>query len=71
MKHQQIIAQLTVNGELFKFLFKNLSDEQARWKLVPSHDIANPQMLDQRQRWCGVHLEAGVQMAGLAPQRRL
>ncbi len=32
MNHQQIIAHLTVNGEVFRHLFENLSDEQARWK---------------------------------------
>jgi hypothetical protein len=32
MEHQQIIEHLTVNGEIFKYLFENLSDEQARWK---------------------------------------
>ena len=32
MKHQQIIGHLHVNGEVFKYLFKNISDEQARWK---------------------------------------
>ncbi|MGD2000567.1 MAG: DinB family protein [Desulfobacterales bacterium] len=32
MNHQQIITQLRVNGGVFKYLFKNLADEQARWK---------------------------------------
>ena len=32
MNHQQIIAHLRVNGDVFKYLFTNLADEQARWK---------------------------------------
>jgi uncharacterized damage-inducible protein DinB len=32
MNRQQIIAHLTVNGDVFRHLFENLSDEQARWK---------------------------------------
>ncbi|MGD2269254.1 MAG: DinB family protein [Desulfobacterales bacterium] len=32
MNHQQIMAHLHVNGDVFKYLFKNVSDEQARWK---------------------------------------
>ena len=32
MNHQQIITHLHVNGDVFKYLFANLSDEQARWK---------------------------------------
>lgn len=32
MSHQQIITHLRVNGDVFKYLFLNLSDEQARWK---------------------------------------
>ncbi len=32
MDHQQIIAHLKINGDMFKHLFMNLSDEQARWK---------------------------------------
>ena len=32
MNHQQIITHLRVNGDVFKYLFKNLADEQARWK---------------------------------------
>jgi hypothetical protein len=32
MKHQQIIAHLHVNSEVFKYLFENISDQQARWK---------------------------------------
>jgi uncharacterized damage-inducible protein DinB len=32
MNHQQIITHLRVNVDLFKYLFLNLSDEQARWK---------------------------------------
>jgi hypothetical protein len=30
--HKKIIAHLKVNGDVFKHLFKNLSDEQALWK---------------------------------------
>ncbi|MEE4113522.1 MAG: DinB family protein, partial [Desulfobacteraceae bacterium] len=36
MKHQQIIAHLKVNVDLFKHLFKNLTEEKARLK--PSAD---------------------------------
>ena len=32
MDHQKIIAHLRVNGDLFKYLFQSVSDEQARWK---------------------------------------
>jgi hypothetical protein len=32
MNHQQIVTHLSVNGDVFKYLFKNLSEEQARWK---------------------------------------
>ena len=32
MNHPQIIVRLGVNGDIFKHLFKNLVDEQARWK---------------------------------------
>ena len=32
MNHLQIITHLRVNGDVFKYLFKNLVDEQARWK---------------------------------------
>ena len=32
MNHQQIITHLSVNGDVFKYLFKNLSEEQAHWK---------------------------------------
>jgi len=32
MNHQQIVTDLSVNGDVFKYLFKNLSEEQARWK---------------------------------------
>lgn len=32
MNHQQIIAHLHVNGDVFKYLFKNIFEEQARWK---------------------------------------
>jgi hypothetical protein len=35
MVHQQIIAHLAVNGEVFRHLFENLSDEQARWRPGP------------------------------------
>ena len=30
--HQQMIALLTANGEMFRLFFKNLSDDQAHWK---------------------------------------
>lgn len=36
MNHQQIIKHLGVNGEVFKNLYQNVSQEQARWK--PSED---------------------------------
>jgi len=32
MNHQQIITHLDVNSDVFKHLFQNISDEQARWK---------------------------------------
>jgi hypothetical protein len=32
MNHHQIIARLGINGEVFKYLFQSLSDDQARWK---------------------------------------
>lgn len=32
MNNQKIIVQLGVNGDIFKHLFKDLLDEQARWK---------------------------------------
>jgi uncharacterized damage-inducible protein DinB len=32
MNHQQIITHLRVNGDVFKYLFLNLSEDQARWK---------------------------------------
>ena len=32
MNHQQIITHLRVNGDVLKYLFTNLTDEQARWK---------------------------------------
>ncbi len=32
MDHQQIIAHLQVNADVFKHLFRDLTDEQARWK---------------------------------------
>jgi hypothetical protein len=32
MNHENIIAHLRVNVDVFKYLFQNVSDEQARWK---------------------------------------
>jgi len=32
MNHIKIIEHLHVNGDVFKYLFKGVSDEQARWK---------------------------------------
>jgi hypothetical protein len=32
MDHQAIIGQLSVNAAVFKYLFQNLSEDQARWK---------------------------------------
>jgi len=32
MNHAKIIAHLRVNGDVFRHLFQNVSDEQARWK---------------------------------------
>jgi hypothetical protein len=32
MNRQRIITHLSVNGDVCKYLFKNLSEEQARWK---------------------------------------
>ena len=32
MNHQKIITSLSVHREVFKYLFLNLSDEQARWR---------------------------------------
>jgi len=36
MNHQKIKAHLRVNGDVFKYLFQSVSDEQARWR--PSED---------------------------------
>ena len=36
MNHQKIKEDLGVNGDVFKYLFKGVSDDQARWK--PSED---------------------------------
>ncbi len=32
MNHQGIIEHLRVNGDVFKYLFQSVSDEQARWE---------------------------------------
>ena len=32
MNHQQIIEQLRINAYVFAHLFRNLTEEQARWK---------------------------------------
>jgi uncharacterized damage-inducible protein DinB len=32
MNHQKIKEHLNLNGDVFKYLFKGVSDEQARWK---------------------------------------
>ncbi len=35
MNHQRIIAHLSVDGDVFKHLFENLAEDQARWKPDP------------------------------------
>ena len=32
MNHQKIVEHLRANCDVFKYLFKSVSDEQARWK---------------------------------------
>jgi hypothetical protein len=32
MNHKKIIAHLRVNGDVFRYLLENVSDQQAPWK---------------------------------------
>ena len=32
MNYANIIEQLRANGDVFKYLFQNVTDDQARWK---------------------------------------